>query len=281
MRSQFNHVQLFVTLWTVTLQAPLSMGFSRWEYWSTYSMPCPPSRDFPGHQESNWCLRCLLHCRTILCPLSHLGSPCKKVSNTKNGEGNGNWPQYSHLENSMDRGAWQATVHGVTKSRIWLSNWTTTISQSKTLTRAAVLPTSQGYQTQRGTSIWGMSGLNLPFNLSSSAACRRQEVRLSSRVDPGVGAKPHGMRLDGNNSIRSPQGFKPFTARLTSGYIVLPTTDLIEYFSTESLLSLPSPRKSNILVLPPHHADHPHALASRGTSFQASLLALTHRTSSS
>ena len=32
------------------------------------------------------------------------------------GEGNGNPFQYSCLENFMDRGAWQATVHGVTKS---------------------------------------------------------------------------------------------------------------------------------------------------------------------
>jgi len=32
------------------------------------------------------------------------------------GVGNGNPPQYFHLENPMDRGAWQATVHGVTKS---------------------------------------------------------------------------------------------------------------------------------------------------------------------
>ena len=32
------------------------------------------------------------------------------------GEGNGNSLQYSCLENSMDRGAWWATVHGVTKS---------------------------------------------------------------------------------------------------------------------------------------------------------------------
>ena len=30
--------------------------------------------------------------------------------------GNGSPPQYSCLQNSMDRGAWQATVHGVTKS---------------------------------------------------------------------------------------------------------------------------------------------------------------------
>ena len=32
------------------------------------------------------------------------------------GEGNGNPLQYSYLGNPMDRGAWQATVHGVTKS---------------------------------------------------------------------------------------------------------------------------------------------------------------------
>ena len=34
------------------------------------------------------------------------------------GEGNGNLLQYSCLENSMDRGAWWATIHGVTKSWI-------------------------------------------------------------------------------------------------------------------------------------------------------------------
>ena len=32
------------------------------------------------------------------------------------GEGNGNPPQYSCLGNPMDRGAWRAIVHGVTKS---------------------------------------------------------------------------------------------------------------------------------------------------------------------
>ena len=38
------------------------------------------------------------------------------------GEGNGYPLQYSDLENSMDRGAWQATVHGITKSQTQLSN---------------------------------------------------------------------------------------------------------------------------------------------------------------
>ena len=39
------------------------------------------------------------------------------------GEGNGYPLHSSCLENPMDRGAWQATVHGVTKSRTRLSNW--------------------------------------------------------------------------------------------------------------------------------------------------------------
>ena len=38
------------------------------------------------------------------------------------GEADGHPHQYSCLENSMDRGAWQATVHGVAKSGTKLSN---------------------------------------------------------------------------------------------------------------------------------------------------------------
>ena len=41
-------IRLFVTLWTMASQAPLSMGFSRQKYWS--GLPCPPSGDLqdPG-----------------------------------------------------------------------------------------------------------------------------------------------------------------------------------------------------------------------------------------
>ena len=76
-------------------------------------------------QESNWGL---LHCRQVLYQLSYLGSPVVKnpPTNVRNegsipglgrspGEGNGNLLQYFCLENPTDRGAWQATVHGVTK----------------------------------------------------------------------------------------------------------------------------------------------------------------------
>ena len=43
--SVFTHVRLFVTPRTVAHQAPLSMGFSRKEYWS--GLPCPPPGDLP------------------------------------------------------------------------------------------------------------------------------------------------------------------------------------------------------------------------------------------
>ena len=43
--SHFSRVQLFLTPGTVAHQAPLSMRFSRQEYWS--GLPFPPSGDFP------------------------------------------------------------------------------------------------------------------------------------------------------------------------------------------------------------------------------------------
>ena len=43
MFSHFNCVQLFVTLWTIACQAPLSIRFSRQKYWSR--LPCRPPED--------------------------------------------------------------------------------------------------------------------------------------------------------------------------------------------------------------------------------------------
>ena len=46
MLSHFSHVQLFGTLWTVALQAPLYVGFSRQEYWG--GLLCSPAGDLPN-----------------------------------------------------------------------------------------------------------------------------------------------------------------------------------------------------------------------------------------
>ena len=57
------------------------------------------------------------------------------------GGGNGNPLQYSCLGNSMDREAWWATVHGVSKSQTWVSSWVHTHTTSK---RIYLLPPIPG-----------------------------------------------------------------------------------------------------------------------------------------
>ena len=54
----------------------------------------------------------------VLCSWLKTVSTCHGFTGV--GEGNGNPFQYSYLENLMDRGAWWATVHGVTRSQTWL-----------------------------------------------------------------------------------------------------------------------------------------------------------------
>ena len=60
------------------------------------------------------------------------------------GEGNGNPLQYSCLENPMDRGAWEAAVHGVAKSRTRLSDFTFTLWRRKWQPNSVLPGESQG-----------------------------------------------------------------------------------------------------------------------------------------
>ena len=73
MLSHFNHVRLFATLWTVACEAPLSVGFSRQEYWS--ELPCPPPGDLldPGIQPMS------LRSTCIGIPECHLGGINKNL----------------------------------------------------------------------------------------------------------------------------------------------------------------------------------------------------------
>ena len=54
MLSHFSCVQLFVALWTIVHQAPLSMVFSKQEYWS--GLPCPLPGDLPNPGIKTACL---------------------------------------------------------------------------------------------------------------------------------------------------------------------------------------------------------------------------------
>ena len=73
--SCFSHVQLFATPWAVACQAPLSMKFSRQEYWS--GLPFPSHGIFLAHGSNPG----LLHCRQILYCLSHRGSFTGRIYN--------------------------------------------------------------------------------------------------------------------------------------------------------------------------------------------------------
>ena len=53
MLSHFSFVGLFGTLWTVADQDPLSMGFSRQEYWNWLPFPPPGDLPDPGDQRSS------------------------------------------------------------------------------------------------------------------------------------------------------------------------------------------------------------------------------------
>ena len=58
MLSHFCHVRLFATLWTIAHQAPLSMEFSKQEYWSRVPFPSPGDFPHPG-------IKCTYHTSCI------------------------------------------------------------------------------------------------------------------------------------------------------------------------------------------------------------------------
>ena len=153
MLSYFSHVWLFATPWTVALQAPQSMGFSRKEYWS--GLQCSPTGGLPHPEiepaslsspalavgsvslvppgeawwiDVNICLLLSTHIglprwlsdKESVCQAGHTGSIAQMGRSP--GEGHGNPLLYSCLGNSMDRGTWPATVYRVSEWHDW-SNW--------------------------------------------------------------------------------------------------------------------------------------------------------------
>ena len=121
-----SRVLLFASQWAAAHQVPLTMEFSRQEYWS--GLPFPPPENLPD-PEIEPLLLCLLHWQVDLlrklvhpegvpvcsdnkestCNAGDLGSIPGLGSSP--GEGNGNLLQYSCLASLMDKGAWQGLTH--------------------------------------------------------------------------------------------------------------------------------------------------------------------------
>ena len=136
----------------VTYQVPLSVAFSRQEYWSGLSFPSPGDLPDPGMEPESSALAggfftteppekpyiiyyIIIYISVAFpggsdgkAPAYNVGGPGSIPGSGRSlGEGNGNPLQYSCLENPMDGGAWLAPVHGVTKSWTRLSNFTVRI----------------------------------------------------------------------------------------------------------------------------------------------------------
>ena len=115
-----SRVQFLATPWTAAYQAPPSMGFSRQEFWSGLPLPSLNNKDWEATIQTI-VSQAWLHTGVIQdvfksinasAPFPEILTYCSEVWHQ-------NPLQYSSLENSMDRGAWRATIHRVTKS--WTS----------------------------------------------------------------------------------------------------------------------------------------------------------------
>ena len=143
----FINIQLYETHWTAVRRSPLSMEFSRQEYWG--GLPVLPSRvsSDPGMEPASLMSPALARSffttsATWESPLESMQSVSQSVSSVaqssptlcdpKNRTTPGfpihhqhpSLPKPMSIELVMYREAWRAAVHGVAKSQTWLSNWT-------------------------------------------------------------------------------------------------------------------------------------------------------------
>ena len=101
------------------------------------------------------------------------------------GEGNGNPLQYSCMKNPMDRGTWWATVHGITKSQTWLTDWahTHTHTYTHTLKRQCLLCSlgiqSSLYENKPGLYYWMKDSLELQWVISAEEILDQPTLQLA------------------------------------------------------------------------------------------------------
>ena len=102
----------YLSLLSISLEvAPCTFVFANFSLYPFAVISHSPEYDFPGGSDS----------KESACNAGDLGLVPGNLWEDSPGEGNGSPLQYSCLENSMDRGAWWATVHEVVKSQTRLS----------------------------------------------------------------------------------------------------------------------------------------------------------------
>ena len=115
-----SHVQLFTAPWTVAHQAPLSMDFSRQEYWS--GLPFPSPGDLPNPEiESSSCTT------GRFVTLSHLGSPSNLL-----------FMKWKHMSKDLSENVHSNFVENSLKmlshfSRVWLFGTLWTVAHQAVL----------------------------------------------------------------------------------------------------------------------------------------------------
>ena len=102
-------MNLFVNRGSIPLSFPSSKVMFGSLFWSLMNINLIKKKDFPG----------VAVAKNSPANPGNAGDACSIPGLGRTpGEGNGNPLEYSCLEKSMDRGAWQVTVHGLTRSQL-------------------------------------------------------------------------------------------------------------------------------------------------------------------
>ena len=127
--SHFSRVWLSATPRTTARQAPLSMGFSRQEYWSAISFSSDKVwSEGKGLISRIWASQVALVVKKLPANAGDVRTSGSILRSRRSpGGGYGNSLKYSCLENPMDREAWKATVSRVPKSQTRLK-WLSTVT---------------------------------------------------------------------------------------------------------------------------------------------------------
>ena len=123
MLSCFSCVHLFATLWTVTLRAPLSIGFSRQENWS--GLLCPPPGDLPNPGIKPLSLMSPLHWQVSPLPPAPPGKSINVVTQFRF------WNLFNQFTTAMDSFLFLSVLKYTTVFKVCLVYNCTSVSQLK------------------------------------------------------------------------------------------------------------------------------------------------------